>query len=114
MCDMGGIDVDAEVASSVHRRRCLALVRADGRAQTSRSVQNYSPAAANPRNNHKATVKQRRNTASMKLNVKNIRYLTPDDWRVLTAVCPAMPRFVTVGGLTLMKTRAGRDGEPQP
>jgi hypothetical protein len=26
------------------------------------------------------------NTAKMKLNVKNIRYLTPDDWRVLTAV----------------------------
>jgi hypothetical protein len=23
----------------------------------------------------------------MKLNVKNIRYLSPDDWRVLTAVC---------------------------
>lgn len=22
----------------------------------------------------------------MKLNVKNIRYLTPEDWRVLTAV----------------------------
>jgi hypothetical protein len=26
-------------------------------------------------------------TAIMKLNVKNIRYLSPDDWRVLTAVC---------------------------
>lgn len=25
-------------------------------------------------------------TAAMKLNVKNIRYLTPEDWRVLTAV----------------------------
>ena len=23
----------------------------------------------------------------MKLNVKNIRYLAADDWRVLTAVC---------------------------
>jgi hypothetical protein len=23
----------------------------------------------------------------MKLNVKNIRYLTPDDWRTLPAVC---------------------------
>ena len=23
----------------------------------------------------------------MKLNVKNIRYLSADDWRVLTAVC---------------------------
>jgi hypothetical protein len=23
----------------------------------------------------------------MKLNVKNIRYVTPEDWRVLTAVC---------------------------
>jgi len=28
-----------------------------------------------------------RRTATMKLNVKNIRYLSPDDWRVLTAVC---------------------------
>lgn len=27
-----------------------------------------------------------RRAATMKLNVKNIRYLTPDDWRVLTAV----------------------------
>ena len=26
------------------------------------------------------------NTAAMKLNVKNIRYLAPEDWRVLTAV----------------------------
>jgi hypothetical protein len=29
----------------------------------------------------------------MKLNVKNIRYLSPDDWRVLTAVCARTPSF---------------------
>lgn len=33
------------------------------------------------------------NTANMKLNVKNIRYLTSDDWRVLTAVCARVPCF---------------------
>lgn len=27
----------------------------------------------------------------MKLNVKNIRYLTPDDWRTLTAVLHPPP-----------------------
>jgi hypothetical protein len=32
------------------------------------------------------------NTAAMKLNVKNIRYLSSDDWRVLTAVCAPIPR----------------------
>jgi sarcosine oxidase gamma subunit len=32
------------------------------------------------------------NTVAMKLNVKNIRYLSPDDWRVLTAVCAPIPR----------------------
>ena len=29
----------------------------------------------------------------MKLNVKNIRYLTADDWRVLTAVCARTSTF---------------------
>jgi RIO-like serine/threonine protein kinase len=29
----------------------------------------------------------------MKLNVKNIRYLTADDWRVLTAVCARITSF---------------------
>lgn len=32
------------------------------------------------------------NIAAMKLNVKNIRYLSSDDWRVLTAVCAPIPR----------------------
>ena len=31
----------------------------------------------------------------MKLNVKNIRYLTPDDWRVLTAVGTPLPSYTT-------------------
>ena len=40
----------------------------------------------------------------MKLNVKNIRYLAADDWRVLTAVCARnMPFAAMVGGLTLIK-----------
>jgi hypothetical protein len=30
---------------------------------------------------------RRTDTLTMKLNVKNIRYLAADDWRVLTAVC---------------------------
>jgi hypothetical protein len=30
----------------------------------------------------------------MKLNVKNIRYLSADDWRVLTAVCARPPAVV--------------------
>jgi hypothetical protein len=40
-----------------------------------------------PCENTKDRQLQARNTANMKLNVKNIRYLSPDDWRVLTAVC---------------------------
>jgi len=40
----------------------------------------------------------------MKLNVKNIRYLTSDDWRVLTAVCAPPPSLQRNGGeLTLIK-----------
>lgn len=57
------------------------------RAPTSRNVQNYSQ----PRTflaNDAFTAAQRPPTrAAMKLNVKNIRYVTPEDWRVLTAVC---------------------------
>jgi len=33
----------------------------------------------------------------MKLNVKNIRYVTPEDWRVLTAVCALAVLVVVVG-----------------
>jgi hypothetical protein len=35
----------------------------------------------------------------MKLNVKNIRYLSPDDWRVLTAVRarPSPPSYRIAG-----------------
>jgi hypothetical protein len=33
--------------------------------------------------------------AEMKLNVKNIRYLTPEDWRVLTAVCVSSQPIIT-------------------
>ena len=50
-----------------------------------------------------------RDTAKMKLNLKNIRYLSSDDWRVLTAVCaPSLQRHS--GGLTLMETPADRNG----
>jgi len=45
----------------------------------------------------------------MKLNVKNIRYLSSDDWRVLTAVCAPLLQRCS-GGLTLMKTPADRNG----
>lgn len=34
----------------------------------------------------------------MKLNVKNIRYLTPDDWRVLTAVGAPLPSHTASAG----------------
>jgi hypothetical protein len=34
----------------------------------------------------------------MKLNVKNIRYLTSDDWRVLTAVCAPPPSLQRMAG----------------
>jgi hypothetical protein len=34
----------------------------------------------------------------MKLNVKNIRYLTPDDWRVLTAVRTPLPSYTAPAG----------------
>ena len=54
-------------------------------------------------------------TASMKLNVKNIRYLAADDWRVLTAVCARVPALLlVVGDEPLMKTMTDRDGQPQP
>lgn len=41
----------------------------------------------NPCENTQLAHSQPRNIAKMKLNVKNIRYLSPEDWRVLTAVC---------------------------
>jgi hypothetical protein len=41
----------------------------------------------NPCENTQNYPLQARDIANMKLNVKNIRYLSPDDWRVLTAVC---------------------------
>lgn len=45
----------------------------------------------------------------MKLNVKNIRYLTPDDWRVLTAVC-LLPRRPSVA---LRGTNADEENDRQ-
>lgn len=43
-----------------------------------------------------AFLRQDETTAKMKLNVKNIRYLVQDDWRVLTAVCACNPSFSAV------------------
>ena len=49
---------------------------------------------------------------SMKLNVKNIRYVAPEDWRVLTAVCALAVAVVVGGGLTLMEMHTDRTGQP--
>jgi hypothetical protein len=61
-----------------HQRRELRL---------SRTLQKIPPRRPNPCEHDDDGSLHARNTANMKLNVKNIRYLSPDDWRVLTAVC---------------------------
>jgi hypothetical protein len=61
-----------------HQRRELRL---------SRTLQKIPPHRPNPCKDTQDGPLHARNTANMKLNVKNIRYLSPDDWRVLTAVC---------------------------
>jgi hypothetical protein len=68
----------AKLPPADHQRRELRL---------SRTLQNSSTNRPNPCENTHHDDRHAWNTASMKLNVKNIRYLTPDDWRVLTAVC---------------------------
>lgn len=51
----------------------------------------------------------------MKLNVKNIRYLSPDDWRVLTAVCLHLPILSPHNQeLTLMENSPDRNGIAEP
>lgn len=49
----------------------------------------------------------------MKLDPKGIRYLTAEDWRVLTAVWGVLD---VLGGAStvLMALRTGRDGEQKP
>lgn len=47
---------------------------------------------------------------TMKLNTKAMRYLTPEDWRTLTAVCLFPRLHCFPPKLTADKTCAGRNG----
>jgi sarcosine oxidase gamma subunit len=67
-----------------------------------------SRTAPHPCNNAHNPAEVLYKTARMKLNVKNIRYLGPDDWRVLTAVGRPSPTM-TVRGLTA----DGENGRPR-
>jgi hypothetical protein len=46
-----------------------------------------------PRQLYDTTPGRRSKYANMKLNVQHMRYLSSDDWRVLTAVCARTPSF---------------------
>lgn len=111
-----GDNVDGLVSSSrnSYRRQAIALRRGGWRLCTSRSVQNYfqprQPPAKTARRPLQHTCNALSNLlrtdashADMKLNVKNIRYVTPEDWRVLTAVCAPVVARRRGGGLTLME-----------
>lgn len=59
---------------------------------------NYCPPSLPPATAAARPPEGLRTTRTMKLNVKNIRYLAADDWRVLTAVCARTPRLRLVVG----------------
>lgn len=92
-----GEGVDGEVASSLQRPDAKTTARPRG-APTSRNVQNLPHPAIYPCNDASEIITRSRVIVKMKLNVKNIRYLGPDDWRVLTAVCASNLHFVTLEG----------------
>jgi hypothetical protein len=85
----GGCCRRGSSATRTHVRRPPSAARRSlaARAQTFSNPPKIPPRRPNPCEHDDDGPLHARNTANMKLNVKNIRYLSPDDWRVLTAVC---------------------------
>lgn len=57
------------------------------------------------------TIPRRRQVAAMKLDTKAIRYLTPEDWRVLTAVYDLSSSYTNLRILTEIP---GGNGKQKP